>query len=55
MPIVGRVPRGWPVTLNALVFGPFAAGVHFPAAITARVLEPASVARFFDIVRWRLL
>ena len=40
MPIVGRLPGGWPVTLNALVFGPYAAGVHFPAPITARVLEP---------------
>ena len=40
MPLVVRLPGGWPVTLNALVFGPGGGGVHFPAEITARVLEP---------------
>jgi len=40
MPIVVRLPGGWPVTLNGLVFGPVGAGVHFPGRITARVLEP---------------
>ena len=40
MPTVARLPGNWPVTLNAVLFGPVAAGVHFPAAITARVLEP---------------
>jgi 1-acyl-sn-glycerol-3-phosphate acyltransferase len=40
MPIVVRLPGGWPVTLNALLFGPVGAGVHFPATVTARVLEP---------------
>ena len=40
MPVVLRLPGGWPVTLNALLLGPVAAGIHFPAAITARVLEP---------------
>jgi hypothetical protein len=29
--------------LNSLVFGPLAAGVHFPATITARVLEPVEL------------
>lgn len=40
MPTVARLPGGWPVTLNALVFGPHGAGIHFPASISARVLEP---------------
>ena len=43
MPIMVRLPGGWPVTLNSLMFGPFAAGVHFPATITARVLEPVEL------------
>ena len=40
MPTVARLPGGWPVTLNALVFGPYGSTVHLPSAITARVLEP---------------
>ena len=40
MPTVARLPGGWPVTLNALMFGPYGSGVHLPSAITARVLEP---------------
>ena len=40
MPTLARLPGGWPVTLNGLVFGPYAAGIHFPGSITARVLEP---------------
>jgi 1-acyl-sn-glycerol-3-phosphate acyltransferase len=40
MPVVARLPGGWPVTLNALVFGPLGAAVHFPGTLTARVLEP---------------
>ena len=43
MPIMLRLPGGWPVTLNSLMFGPLAAGVHFPATITARVLEPVEL------------
>jgi 1-acyl-sn-glycerol-3-phosphate acyltransferase len=40
MPTVARLPGGWPVTLNALMFGPYGSGVQLPSAITARVLEP---------------
>ena len=40
MPTLARLPGGWPVTLNALMFGPFGAGIHFPGSIIARVLEP---------------
>jgi 1-acyl-sn-glycerol-3-phosphate acyltransferase len=40
MPTVARLPGGWPVTLNALLFGPYGSTVHLPSAITARVLEP---------------
>jgi 1-acyl-sn-glycerol-3-phosphate acyltransferase/nitroimidazol reductase NimA-like FMN-containing flavoprotein (pyridoxamine 5'-phosphate oxidase superfamily) len=44
MPTVFRVPLGagqtWPITLNALLFGPIGAIAHFPATITAHVLEP---------------
>ena len=40
MPTMARLPGGWPVTLNALVFGPLGAAFHFPSTITARVLEP---------------
>ena len=43
MPIMVRLPGGWPVTLNSLMFGPLAAGVHFPATITARVLDPVEL------------
>ena len=43
MPIMVRLPGGWPVTLNSLMFGPLAAGVHFPVTITARVLEPVEL------------
>ena len=40
MPTVARLPGGWPVTLNALLFGPYGSGLHLPSAITARALEP---------------
>ena len=40
MPTVARLPGGWPVTLNALMFGPYGSAVQLPSAITARVLEP---------------
>ena len=43
MPTLGRLPGGWPVTLNALVFGAVGAGVHFPVSVTARVLEPVAL------------
>ena len=43
MPIMVRLPGGWPVTLNSLMFGPLAAGVHFPVTITAHVLEPVEL------------
>jgi 1-acyl-sn-glycerol-3-phosphate acyltransferase len=43
MPTLTRLPGGWPVTLNAMVFGPLAAAVHFPGSITARVLEPVEL------------
>jgi 1-acyl-sn-glycerol-3-phosphate acyltransferase len=42
MPIVARLPGGVPLTLNALMFGPYGAGVQLPSAITARVLEPVT-------------
>jgi 1-acyl-sn-glycerol-3-phosphate acyltransferase/nitroimidazol reductase NimA-like FMN-containing flavoprotein (pyridoxamine 5'-phosphate oxidase superfamily) len=44
MPTVFRVPVGagqtWPITVNALLFGPIGAVTHVPATITAHVLEP---------------
>ena len=40
MPTVARLPGGWPVTLNALMFGPYGSGLQLPSAITARALEP---------------
>ena len=40
MPTVARLPGGWPVTLNALLFGPYGSGLQLPSAITARALEP---------------
>jgi 1-acyl-sn-glycerol-3-phosphate acyltransferase len=44
MPTVSRVPIGagqsWPITVNALLFGPIGTVVHFPVAITAHVLPP---------------
>jgi 1-acyl-sn-glycerol-3-phosphate acyltransferase len=40
MPSVARLPGGWPLTMNALLLGPYGSGVYLPASITARVLEP---------------
>ncbi len=40
MPTLARLPGGWPLTLNTLLFGPYGSAVQLPAPITARVLEP---------------
>ncbi len=44
MPTVLRVPSvrgpGLPITANSMLLGPFGGIVHFPATVTAHVLEP---------------